>query len=298
MPENARPEGFSDSWISERTGIQERRLIAPWGSDSLDLDHALPAQELALATSAALTALKDAGTSISEISGIVTLRSFSRPELPSLSQKLLSALGTKNIPTLDLSQASTGVPLAFELIHGLNWASTGPVLLVIPEILSPYLSASDPHTAILFGDAAAACVLRKNTTGRYRVLKTTFECSGDPTGVLKLDRYFSMRGKELFRYAIPALTQSARKVVEKKANWYLPHQANARIMHRAAKSMDYTQEQILSSIANFGNTSSASTLLTLALEEKKKVFKQGETILINTCGSGLSHGSALLEVTK
>ncbi len=272
--------------------------MAPWGPATRDAASiSLSGDEIELASAAAQRALSDAKISAQELKAIVTLRSFSRAELPSLSQKLITVLSAKSLATLDLVQASTGVPLALELIQGLDWALGGPVLLVIPEVLSPYLSPSDPHTAILFGDAAVACVLQKNAPGRYRVLKTTFESSGDPNGVLKLDRYFSMRGKELFRYAIPALVKSAKKVTEKNADWYLPHQANGRIMHRAAKSMGYTEQQTLSSIRNFGNTSSASTLLTLALEEKNRNFKYGERVLINTCGSGLSHGSVLLEVT-
>jgi 3-oxoacyl-[acyl-carrier-protein] synthase III len=296
VPTSDQPEGFSSTWISDRTGIFSRRLVSPWGAP---LDSKLAEAELQLSIQAASRALKQAQVSAQELKAIVTLRSVARPELPSLSQKLITALESGPQPTLDLIQASTGVPLAFDLIQKSNWADEGPVLLVVPEILSPYLSPSDPSTAVLFGDAAAACVLQSNAAGLYRVIKTSFESSGDPKGVLKLDRYFSMKGKELFRYAIPSLVSSGKAVLENEhAHWYLPHQANRRIMNRAAKSLGYEEPQILSSIESFGNTSSASTLLTLALEQGKKKFHTGQKLLINTCGSGLSHGSALLEVTQ
>lgn len=296
-------EDTADAWIHERSGIKSRSYFDPsqfgLGKTNLPLEGKL-------ASKAIQKFLKKQEWETTE--AILSVRSTPQHAIPSLSQRTLHELNDafstseKSIFTLDSFQPSTGFLSALTVARHLPFQS---ILILISEHLSPHLNPRDLGTAMLFGDAVVAIHLTKtkNENTLFEVIGESFQSRNDETEVLLSEQSpssFKMKGPELFRKIIPEFKASAHRLLERlgvlpnEIQYYLPHQANLRIIERAAHSLKFKHEQILANIESFGNLSSASTPVALHQFLNSSKFKQNDQILINACGAGLSSGSALI----
>lgn len=312
IPPANRPEDFTpdtaDAWIEARTGISHRSVASP----ALVGTRTAPIETEFELTWEALESFHITAKDWSELDAIIVVKSSPIQYSPSLSQKLVKKFSEKfsaeaprnGIFTLDLFQPSTGMLAALKILMHLPFKNAW---LIIPEILTPFVNLKDPSTAILFGDGAAALWLTRSKKGaQFQIKDVEFESMPDTHGVLGfLDTNESlyMKGPELFRKIIPEFKKASEKMLARNGltvediEYYLPHQANTRIIERAAHSLGFKKHQIITNIKNVGNTANAS--MPIALDHflhSNRSWKPGTKILMNACGAGLSSGAAILEV--
>ena len=308
VPPNAHPEGFSpetaDTWIKDRSGIRSRRVMNPL----LIGDHQTHIEEELKLTSTALDQLQLSPDQWDSIDGIVTIRSSPKNYTPSLSQRLSAMHAFKNgkAPqrfTLDLFQPSTGLITAMKAIRGLPFQN---ILVIICEVLTPFLNLNDVGTAMLFGDAAVAAIFSKTKTENtlFKIEGEIFYTTPDFSQVLQYDdgaSSFHMKGPELFRKIVPEFKRVSERMLgdlelnHEQIQYYLPHQANLRLIERVAHHLGFEPAQLITNIENVGNTSSASMGVALVDFLKEGVISAGNRILLNACGAGLTSGAAVIQ---
>jgi 3-oxoacyl-[acyl-carrier-protein] synthase III len=303
---NAELEGMvdtSDEWIVERTGIRERRIAAPDETSST------------LGTAAAADAIKRAAVSPADIDLLVVATASPDTLLPHTAAFVGDALGLR-CGSFDLSAACAG--FIYELVVGASLVQSGyeHVLLVGAETLSRITDPEDRGTVILFGDGAAAAVLGPSD-GSPGLLAWDLGCDGSAAGLIEIpagggrrpasaetvaDRghFMKMQGQEVFRRAVRAIADSSASTLERAGvsaddvAWFVPHQANLRIIEAAAKRLGFETARTITNIEHYGNTSSASIPLALfeAVEEGR--VADGDLVLCSGVGAGLTWGSALI----
>ena len=293
----------NDAWIVERTGIRERRIAAP-GETAATLGSA-----------AAADAIKRAGLTPADIDLLIVATATPDQLLPHTGAYVGDALGLQ-CGSFDLSAACAG--FIYELVVGASMLHAGyeHVLLVGSEVLSRITDPEDRGTVILFGDGAAAAVLARSTAAPG-LLAWDLGCDGSAAGLIGIPagggreptsaetiaargHYMKIQGQEVFRRAVRAITDSSAVTLERAGvahsdvSWFVPHQANLRIIEAAAKRLGFPPDRTITNIERYGNTSSASIPLALfeAVEEGR--VREGDLVLCSGVGAGLTWGSALL----
>jgi 3-oxoacyl-[acyl-carrier-protein] synthase III len=275
----------SDDWITERTGIKERRI---GGTTSQ------------LATDAARAALKRAGRGGNDIDLLVLATTTPDALVPGTSATVQDNLGVRG-GAFDLNAACSGFIYALVAAHGMVQAGAQRVLVVGAETLSKITDWDDRSLAVLVGDGAGALVLEA-TEGPGDLLAWDLQADGSLRHLLYCDHggYLYMNGKEIFRHAVHAVVGSAARTLASaglEANdidLFVPHQANARIITAAAQRLGITPERCVVTIDRYGNTSAASIPLALvdALEDGR--LQKGGIVLVSGFGGGMTWGSAVL----
>lgn len=292
----------SDEWIRSRSGIAQRHLAA---DDQATSD---------LAREAAWAALNDAGLKPADIGLIIVATVTPDKTFPSTAVYVQEKLGAPPGIAFDVSAACAG------FIYGMNIAtnfiSTGQVkhaLVIGAEKLSCFLDWNDRGTCVLFGDGAGAVVLsgeKPRLSRRPRgVLATYLSADGklaphlyadggpSTTGTVGLVK---MNGKEVFRNAVEEIAGAVFEVTERAKvsrhdiDWFVPHQANIRIIQSCAKKLELADEKIIVTIDKHANTSSASIPLALDTGIRDGRIKRGELLVFAALGGGLAWGSALV----
>lgn len=300
--ELARTVETSDDWIRSRSGIAQRHLA---GDDQATSD---------LAREAAWAALNDAGLKPGDIGLIIVATVTPDKTFPSTAVYVQEKLGVPPGIAFDVSAACAG------FIYGMNIAtnfiSTGQVkhaLVIGAEKLSCFLDWTDRSTCVLFGDGAGAVVLSGETPEVARrprgVLATYLSADGrlaphlyadggpSTTGTVGL---VQMNGKEVFRNAVEEIAGAVFEVTERAKvsrhdiDWFVPHQANIRIIQSCAKKLELADEKIIVTIDKHANTSSASIPLALDAGIRDGRIKRGELLVFAALGGGLAWGSALV----
>jgi 3-oxoacyl-[acyl-carrier-protein] synthase-3 len=286
----------TDEWITERTGISNRHIIA---------DHETTSS---MAEVASRRAIEAAGIRKEEIELIITGTCTPDRFFPSSSCILQSRLGLSTFPAFDVSAACAG------FIYGLSIADkfikTGAVktaLVVGAESLTRLVDWSDRSTCILFSDGAGAVVLGADS--QPGLISTHIHADGNyhnllyaanHIGELKDPPHITMKGSEVFKLAVNALndivdeTLEANNMDRSEIDWLIPHQANLRIIQATAKKLNLPMERVVLTVQDQGNTSSASIPLALDIAVRDGRIKRGETLLFNAFGAGLTWGSALI----
>jgi len=229
-------------------------------------------------------------------------------------------LGAKNAVAFDVNAACPG------FIYGLAIAqkfmqdgSHRHVLVVGGEIVSNRIDFKDRSTCVLFGDGAGAVVLGHSNGNRDgEIMATLISSDGDLWELLYLPgggsrnppsyrmleegmQYVRMQGNEVYKYAIRTMTDAAQKIMKsaritsKEIDWFIPHQANIRIMEEVANRLEIPMEKVIVTVHKYGNTSAAS--IPTALDEAVRAgkVKRGDLILVNSFGAGFTWGAALLK---
>jgi 3-oxoacyl-[acyl-carrier-protein] synthase-3 len=297
----------SDQWISERTGIKERRLAAPGE----------PTSELAL--KASLRAVEMAGIKPADIDVIIVATITPDKIFPSTACILQTKLGASNAFCFDLEAACSGLLYSLEVAFSMmkSHSKYKTFLVIGAEKLSHLVDWKDRSTCVLFGDGASAVVLRKTEDGDDSIIDSIL-CSngayGDilhvpaggtalPTSPETLEQrlhYLKMGGQEVFKLAVTGMVDTCKTVLRNNAvepsavRWLVPHQANLRILKAVASRVDISEDHVFVNVDRYGNTSAAS--IGIALDEMNRggKIKSGDYILLTAFGGGLTWGSMLL----
>src|SRR3954465_9936812 len=291
----------SDEWITERTGIKERRIAAP---EQAFTDLALPA---------ARAALEQAGVQAKDIDLLVCATVTPDMMFPTSSALLADALGAPDAGAYDLLAGCTGFMYALVQAYGMMAAGLARRALVVGgDVLSRILDWTDRSTVVLFGDGAGAVVLEPSDEAGF----LGFELGADGAGGGNLwlpgsgsrkfedpDRLVKMNGREVFKFATRVLVSSAEAVLEQygasvdDVDVYIPHQANIRIIDHATKKLGIPSERVVINVDRYGITSSGSIPLALADAAADGRLRPGKLVLMTGMGAGLTWGSALIRWT-
>lgn len=294
----------TDAWIRERTGISARHIAA----DGENTSH--------LAEHAARAALNDAGLSTDDIDLIILATATPDHTFPSTASEVQAKLGITKGAAFDVQAVCSGFVYALTVADSFIRTNQAENVLVIgAETFSRILDWEDRTTCVLFGDGAGAFVLKpemgEGTTQDKGILSSYIRSDGRYTDLLYVDGgpsstktvgHLRMQGKEVFRHAVNKIGE-AIKVSLKKADltiddvdWFVPHQANVRILESTAKKVGLSPEKIIVTIADHGNTSAASVPLAYDKAVKDGRIKPGDVVLFEAMGGGLTWGSTLVRV--
>jgi len=292
----------SHDWIVQRTGIEARHIADDDETTSV------------LGIKAAEAALADAGLTPADIDLIVCATSTPDHTFPSTATMIQAGLGMHHGAAFDIQAVCTGFVYAVATADKFIASGSHKRVLVIgAETFSRILDWKDRTTCVLFGDGAGAIVLEAQegegtsadrgvltshlrSDGRYR---EKLYVDGGPgstktTGVLK------MEGREVFRFAVGSVTDVVQDAFDATGTtaedlaWFVPHQANKRIITASADKLGIAQEKVVITVDRHGNTSAASIPLALDVACKDGRIKKGDLVMIEAIGGGFTWGSALI----
>ncbi len=290
----------SDSWIFERTGIKSRRIAA---------DHETASS---MAEIAARQAIAAAQIDPEAIDLIIVATGTPDRIYPSTGCLLQQRLGVKNCVAFDIQAACSGSIFALSIADQyIKSGAAKTVLVVGSEICSRIVDWTDRGTCILFGDGAGAILLSAATESG--ILSTHIHSDGEYEDLLCCPNpqtaspankheagYISMRGNEVFKVAVNTLgkivdeTLDANNMQQSDIDWLVPHQANIRIIAATAKKLKMSMDQVVVTLENQGNTSSASVLLAFNEAVRDGRIQRGQIVLLEAFGAGFTWGSALI----
>ncbi|MDD2658474.1 MAG: ketoacyl-ACP synthase III [Methylococcales bacterium] len=291
----------SDSWIYERTGIKSRRIAGPNESAA------------SMAEIAARQAIEAAGIDPETIDLIIVATGTPDLVYPSTGCLLQQRLGIKNAVAFDVQAACSGSIFGLSIADQyIKSGAAKTVLVVGAEICSRIVDWTDRSTCILFGDGAGAILL--SASDETGILSTHIHSAGEfkdllycpnPQVATDVDKheagFISMRGNEVFKIAVNTLgrivdeTLEANNMDKAEIDWLVPHQANIRIIVATAKKLKMSMEQVVVTLENQGNTSSASVLIALDEAVRDGRIKRGQVVLLEAFGAGFTWGSALIK---
>jgi 3-oxoacyl-[acyl-carrier-protein] synthase III len=292
----------SDDWIVERTGIRQRHIAAKEETTSV------------LATRAARAALASAGVDASEIDLIIVATATPDFTFPATATQVQAALGVTRGAAFDLQAVCSGFVYALTTADKFLTSGTHQRALVIgAETFSRILDWTDRTTCVLFGDGAGAVVLEaRRGDGELSdrgVLSTHIRADGRHLDKLYVDGgpsstattgHLRMEGKEVFRHAVNFLAETIEEtfrvtgVTADAIDWFVPHQANRRIIDATARKLGIDSARVVVTVEDHGNTSAASIPLALATACADGRIKPGQLVLIEAMGGGFTWGSALI----
>jgi len=300
--ELARSVATTDEWIVQRTGIRERHVAAPGELTS------------ELAVHAAKAALANAHAEASSIDLIVLATSTPDQTFPATAVSVQAALGITRGAAFDLQAVCSGFVYALQVTDALLRSGSYKRALVIgAETFSRILDWNDRTTCVLFGDGAGALVMeaqpQPGTRDDRGILTTHLRSDGRHKAKLYVDGgpsstqtvgHLRMEGREVFKHAVAMITdviEDAFKATGYSAadiDWFVPHQANKRIIDGSAHKLGIAPEKVVITVDRHGNTSAASIPLALADAVADRRIKRGNLILLEAMGGGFTWGSALL----
>ncbi|MGI8809654.1 MAG: beta-ketoacyl-ACP synthase III [Acidimicrobiales bacterium] len=293
----------SDEWITERTGIRERRVAGDGETTA------------SLAIEAGQAAIKDAGIDPGDIGLCIVATCTSEQPIPPTSSFVQDGLGLR-CGAFDIDAACSG--FVYALVAGASMVASGamgPVLVIGSETLTRVVDPTDRSTVILFGDGAGAVVLTPSDD--VGLLAWDLGCDGSLTSLLGVpaggsrlptsadtvaagDHWLKMDGREVFRRAVRVIVDSARVTLDRAGltaddvALFVPHQANARIIASAGAQLGLPAERTFVNIDRYGNTSAASVPIALAEAADAGRLHPGDIVLLSGFGAGMSWASALV----
>ncbi len=309
LPERIVPNSYfenivetSDEWIRTRSGISQRHFAAEDETTST------------LATHAARAALKDAGMQVADIDAIIVATTTPDLTFPATATIVQRELGMYHGFAFDVQAVCAGFVFALTNANALIIAGQAERILVIgAETFSRLLDMSDRSTCVLFGDGAGAMVIearaQAGTNADRGILAADLNSDGRDREMLYVDGgpsttgttgVVKMLGNQLFRKAVERLTETAHHALGKVGlsdndiDWIVPHQANIRIIQGTAKRMGVPMERVIVTVQDHGNTSAASIPLAMSVAKQQGKIKQGDLIVTEAIGGGLSWGSVVL----
>lgn len=287
----------SDEWIKSRTGIAQRHIAA---SDEYS-SH--------MAHKAAQAAIKDANIDQKDIDLIIVCTNTPDNSFPSVANKIQGYLGLGEIPSFDIQAICSGFVYGTQVAD--NMIKSGKyktVLLVCSEKMSSLLDWQDRSTCVLFGDGAGAIILRQDDSNSG-IIDSNIYSDGSMYDILYTDGGVSMTGKsgniqmkgsEVFKKAIEKMSTSVESILESNnlsindIDYFVPHQANQRIISAIANKFELNKEQVIVTIEKHANCSAASIPLALSELKSTKGIERGKLIVFTAFGAGATWGSVLV----
>lgn len=292
----------SDEWIVERTGIHRRHIAA---DDEKTSDLALAASR---------KALEDAGMSADDLDMIILATTTPDNTFPATATAVQAGLGMHHGAAFDVQAVCSGFVYAVAVANNFIAMGQARAILVIgAETFSRLLDWDDRGTCVLFGDGAGAIVLKAeeqpgmredrgvltahlHSDGRY---KEKLFVDGGPGSTCTVG-HVRMEGREVFRHAVVNIAEAIEEALAATGltaddiDWFVPHQANKRILDATAKRIGLAPEKVVITVGEQGNTSAASVLLALDAAVKDGRIKRGDLVLLEAMGGGFTWGSALV----
>ena len=289
----------SDAWIRERTGIKQRHIAAE-GETTSDLGEA-----------AARTALAHAEMEADRIDLVLVATSTPDLTFPSTATMIQHRLGMTTGAAFDLQAVCSGFIYALHTANALIVSGAHDRILVIgAETFSRILDWEDRSTAVLFGDGAGAVVLEAQTGAETGILHTVSHSNGAHRELLYVDGGPSstqtvgklrMTGNAVFKHAVTDIANVIRECAVgagvdavNTIDWFVPHQANQRILTAVAKRLRLRPEQVVSTVALHANTSAASVPLAFDAAVRDGRISRGDTVMLEAFGGGFTWGACLL----
>jgi 3-oxoacyl-[acyl-carrier-protein] synthase-3 len=292
----------SDEWIVQRTGIRQRHIAA---ESELTSD---------MATAAARKALENSGVEASDIGLILVATSTPDNTFPASAVTVQNSLGIHAGAAFDLQAVCSGFVYAMTTADAMLKAGQGKRALVIgAETFSRILDWSDRTTCVLFGDGAGAVVLEAEesagTISDRGILTAHLRSDGQHKEKLYVDGgpsatgtvgHVRMEGREVFKHAVGMISDvinaafAATGTTADDIDWFVPHQANQRIIDASAKKLGIADNKVVSTVDRHGNTSAASIPLALDVAVKDGRVKRGDLVMLEAMGGGFTWGSVLL----
>ncbi|MGO8798576.1 MAG: beta-ketoacyl-ACP synthase III [Roseiarcus sp.] len=292
----------SDEWIQQRTGIRQRHIAAPGQTTSQ------------LATRAAQAALIDAGLTGADIDLIVVATSTPDYTFPAVATQVQANLGVHHGAGFDLQAVCSGFVFAVTTVDKfLTSGSHRRALVIGAETFSRLLDWRDRATCVLFGDGAGAIVLEaQESDGALDspgVIASQLRSDGAHFSKLYVDGgpsatqtvgHLRMEGKEVFRHAVGMVADVVKAcfgdagVTADDIDWFVPHQANRRIIDASADKLGLPPEKVIKTVEWHGNTSAASIPLALAVARDDGRIRKGDLVMIEAMGGGFTWGAALI----
>jgi 3-oxoacyl-[acyl-carrier-protein] synthase-3 len=300
--ELARTVDTSDEWIVQRTGIRQRHIAAD-GEMTSDL-----------ACAAARDALQNAGLAAERVDMIVVATTTPDHTFPACAVAVQAKLGADRAVAFDVQAVCSGFVYALAVADNFVKAGQAQTVLVIgAETFSRLLDWGDRGTCVLFGDGAGAVVLQaEEGTGTVfdrGVLATSLGSDGRHYRDLYVDGgpsstgttgHVRMNGREVFRFAVNALSTATREVLEigglevGDVDWLVPHQANRRILDAVSRNLGLAPDHVLVTVDQHANTSAASVPLALAAGAAAGKLRPEQIVVVNAMGGGFTWGAGLL----
>lgn len=296
----------SDEWIRTRTGIVERRIAGPKDTTAT------------LATRAAQNALQTADLNPNKVDLVIVATSTPDYPLPSVASIVQDSIGASRAGAFDVNAACSGFIYALSIASGLIASGLHERVLVIgADTLSRIVDWTDRSTCVLFGDGAGALLLQRSEspTGlRSCVLGSDGSGLGSlyiPAGgsrtpitpelVQNRQHFIKMKGSEVYRFAVHAVTQATQQAVSQAGmsiddiDLFIPHQANLRIIQAAAKALKIPPEKIFTNVHKYGNTSAASIPIAVCEALETGRVHAGANLALVGFGAGLAWGAAIVQ---
>jgi len=297
----------SDEWITQRTGIKERRFAAE------------DETTMTLAADAAATALKDADLTPDEIDEIVVATDTPEMMTPDTAALVQARLGCRNVPTYDLGGSGcAGFVQALDVAKSRIAVEPKKILVVGVELISRMISLEDRATAVLFGDGAGAVVLGPDQ-GRAEVLGVVAGTDGSAAEILTLAaggtrnpfneaslasgdyNRLVMDGKKIFVEAVRRMSEAAVDVLAKvgrslsEVSLVIPHQANLRIIDAVRKKLGIAEEKVFVNIDKYGNTGSATVPFAMWEAVQSDRIQRGDLVVLTAFGAGFHWAAAAVQ---
>lgn len=291
----------SHEWIFERTGIRQRHIAS---KDQMTSD---------LAYMSALDAIQDANINATDIDLIILATSTPDQVFPSTAVKLQDMLNIRDGAAFDIHAVCSGFIYALSTAD--NFIKSGKykrILVIGSEVYSRILNWEDRTTCVLFGDASGAFILEGQNNNDIRsgiidsVIKSDGQyrsklyCDGGPSMPPRTDNFINMDGKEVYKHAVEKQTIIVEELLDSAGfgidsiDWFVPHQANLRILQTTAKKLKIKEEKIIVTVDKHANTSSASIPVAMKTAIKENKIKRGDVLLLEAFGAGFTWGAVLL----
>jgi len=289
----------SDEWIKQRTGIEQRHMVAE-GELTSDLAYEAGRQ-----------ALEKAGVSAADIDVIVIATTTPDDTFPSTATKVQKKLGAATAFAFDVQAVCAGFVYALTVAESLLIAQKGKRALVIgAESFTKLLDWEDRTTCVLFGDGAGAVVLEaQEAPDDYGILASALHSDGNFRDILYVDGgpsatgqvgHVRMEGQDVFRHAVEKLSSVMDEVLvqadiaPEAVDWLVPHQANIRIINGMQRKLGLPAERVVRTVHKHANTSAASIPLALSEAVSDGRIKSGDLLALEAIGGGLAWGASLV----
>lgn len=295
----------SDEWIMQRIGIKERRILKGEGLATSDMG-----------TAAIKELLEKTGTTPEQIDLLICATITSDSPLPATANIICNKAGLKNAWSFDLNAACSG--FVYALTVGSKFIESGQykkVIVLGADKMSAITNYKDRTTCPLFGDGAAAVLLEPNTEG-FGVIDHINRVDGAGSQFLQIksggslrpasidtvlndEHYVNQEGQTVFKYAVSNMADVAVEIMAKNnitgsdLAWFVPHQANLRIIDAVGRRMGIDKEQVMINIQKYGNTTAAT--IPLCLYDYEKQLKKGDNVVLAAFGAGFTWGSIYLK---
>jgi 3-oxoacyl-[acyl-carrier-protein] synthase-3 len=302
--ELARMVNTTDAWITERTGIRERRILK---GDGLGTSH--------MAAEAVRGLLAKTGTAPGDVDLLICATTTPDFVFPSSANLICDMVGIRNVGSFDVQAACSGFVYALTIaVQFIANHVSRKVIVVGADKMSAIIDYTDRATCVLFGDGAGAVLLEPSRT-RHGIVDTLIRSDGAgmphlhqkaggsrfPPTAETVDRrlhYVHQEGAAVYKFAIARMADVAVELMERnhlggdEVDWLVPHQANRRIIEATAERMKLPMDRVMVTIHKYGNTTNGT--IPLCLWDYERLLKAGDHLIVAAFGGGFTWGGAYL----